>query len=90
MICTNGRTVRRERIEKNTVDYVFGDLFSPERLAYLSAAVDEAFARAAAGPDSLLRDREAALAGARRELDNIAAAIRHAWKPQPRHACRDA
>ena len=33
-------------------------------------------ARAAAGPDSLLRDREAALAGARRELDNIAAAIR--------------
>jgi hypothetical protein len=75
-ICTNGRTVRRERIEKITVDYVFGDLFSPERLAYLSAAVDEALARAAAGPDSLLRDREAALAGARRELDNIAAAIR--------------
>ena len=76
MICANGRTVRRERIEKTAFDYVFGDLFSPERLAYLSAAVDEALARAAAGPDSLLRDREAALAGARRELDNIAAAIR--------------
>ena len=42
----------------------------------MNATVAEALARAAAAPDSLLRDREVMLAEARRALDNIAAAIR--------------
>ncbi len=64
-VCGNGRTVRRDVIETLTLNYVFKDLFAPHRIAYLSAAVDEAYARAMAEPNTLVQEREQALAQAR-------------------------
>ena len=56
--------------------HVFGDLFAPHRLAYLSKAVDAALRDARGHSASLLAAKEGALQDARSELANIAAAIR--------------
>lgn len=75
-VCPNGRLVRQDRVEEAILAYVFGDLFAPPRLRYLERAVDAALERLRRhGPD-LAAGRERALADARRELDNIAAAIK--------------
>jgi site-specific DNA recombinase len=75
-ICANDRLVRREVIEAKLLAHVFGDLFAPHRLAYLSRAVDAAIARAMEDPQTGLRRKGAELAVARAELAHIADAIR--------------
>ena len=76
LICQNGKTVRRNVIETHVLHYVFHDLFGPAKLAYLSAAVDAAYARAIAQPEVHVRDQERALAKAKTELAAVAEAIR--------------
>ncbi|MCL6554247.1 MAG: recombinase family protein, partial [Firmicutes bacterium] len=76
VVCGNSRLVRREVVEQRVLDYVFGDLFAPHRLAYLTQAVDAAIERELAHTRDGAALRAQALAEARRELDNIAAAIR--------------
>lgn len=75
-ICRNRNLVRRERIEDVTLKYVFGGLFTEPRLDYLTRAVDAALQRALREAPNTLVQRERALADAKRELENIATAIR--------------
>ncbi len=75
-VCSNGKLIRQDRVEKEILAYVFGDLFAPHRLAYLQSAVNAALERALSDSTDTAGQREAALRQARQELDNIAAAIR--------------
>ncbi len=75
-VCSNGRLVRREVAEQKILDYVFAGLFTPARLDYLERAVDAALERALTQSTDIAAGREAALREARRELENIANAIR--------------
>ncbi len=76
VVCANGRLIRQDVIEKKILDHVFGNLFAPHRLAYLCHAVDAALERRLRQGGDVLAQREAALRDARRELANIATAIR--------------
>ena len=58
------------------MSYVFGDLFAPHRLAYLSHVINVAVEHAVQRSADAVTQHEAALRQARKELDNIAAAIR--------------
>jgi site-specific DNA recombinase len=75
-VCSNSRLVRQDLIEQKILSHVFGDLFAPHRLVYLERAVDQALRSMAeqAGDTKVQRDRT--LGQARRELENIASAIR--------------
>lgn len=75
-VCRNGRYLRQDVLEAKVLAYVFGDLFAPHRLAYLTRAVDAARARVTEQASDTTAQREKALREARRELENIAAAIR--------------
>lgn len=75
-VCSKERLVRWEVAEQKIVDYVFGGLFTPARLGYLERAVDAALERALSQSTDTAAQREAALREARRELENIANAIR--------------
>lgn len=75
-VCGNGKLVRRDVLEAKVLAHVFGDLFAPLRLAYLSKAVDAALRDARGQSASVLAAKEAALRQARQDLENIAAAIR--------------
>ena len=68
--------MRQDVLEAKVLAYVFGDLFAPHRLAYLTRAVERARARTLEDSSNASAQREAALREARRELENIAAAIR--------------
>jgi len=76
VVCRNGGIVRQDVIEQKILAHVFGDLFAPHRLAYLVRAVDAAMARALERSADTIGQRERALADAKRELNNIATAIR--------------
>jgi len=90
-VCDNGRLVRRDSMERKVIEYVFGDLFTPRRLAYLDRAVAEAVERMTRRSGDATAEREAALRQARRELDNIAAAIRQGiLTPTTRQMLEDA
>ena len=75
-VCGNGKLVRRDALESKVLAHVFGDLFAPHRLAYLSKAVNAALRDARGQSVTVLASKEATLQDARRELANIAAAIR--------------
>ncbi|HLW58752.1 MAG TPA: recombinase family protein [bacterium] len=75
-VCANGRLVRREVAEQKIVDYVFSDLFTPARLDYLTRAVNSALERTLRQAPDTAAQRLDALRTARRELENIANAIR--------------
>ena len=75
-VCGNGKLVRQETIEKMILDHIFGDLFAPHRLAYLSRAVDAAIREDTRNSTGVMAQREAALREAQRGLNNIAHAIR--------------
>ena len=75
-VCRNAKLVRLTRIEQVTLDYVFGDLFTPTRVEYLTRAVNTALQQAVRQAPSVAAQQEAALRQARQELENIAAAIR--------------
>lgn len=75
-VCTNRWRVRRDRLEERLLELIFGDVFSPETVAYVAAQVREAVMRLTSGTDERLAMRRAELARARSELENIARAIR--------------
>jgi site-specific DNA recombinase len=75
-VCTNGKLVRQDVLETKILAHVFGDLFAPHKLDYLAERVDAAIAKVTSNSFDALASREAALQDARRELHNIAAAIR--------------
>jgi len=66
----------REVAERKILDYVFGGFFTPDRVAYLERAIDAALKRARSLSADTVTQRERVLADARRELGNIADAIR--------------
>lgn len=74
-VCPNGKLVRQKIVEQKILDYVFGDLFAPHRLAHLTRAVDAAIREGTRRSTEDLTRREAELREARRKLDNIADAI---------------
>ena len=55
---------------------IFEEVFAPETLVYLSRKVNEAIANASMPANDLRKKRQAVLARARKELENIQAAIR--------------
>jgi hypothetical protein len=55
---------------------IFGDVFAPETVAYVSSQVREAILRLMAMPDERQKTLQTDLVRARAELDNIAEAIR--------------
>jgi hypothetical protein len=75
-VCANAKLVQQAIIERKLLDHIFGDLFAPPRLAYLSAIVDEALEDGTRTAFATSTSRDAALREAQRELDNIANAIR--------------
>ena len=60
-VCANGKLVRRDALEAKVLAYVFGDLFAPRKLAYLSKAVDAALRDARGQSTAALAAKEAAL-----------------------------
>jgi hypothetical protein len=75
-VCGNAKLIRRSKIEQVTLEYVFGGLFTPARLDYLTSPVNAALARAYQHAQGNNAEHEAALRQSRQELANIAAAIR--------------
>ena len=75
-VCGNPKLVRLAQIEQVTLDYVFGGLFTPARVEYLTHAVNSALQQAVQQAPSIAAQQEAALRQARQELENIAAAIK--------------
>lgn len=75
-VCGNAKLVRLAQIEQVTLDYVFGGLFTPIRVEYLTRAVNTALLQAVRQAPNVAAQQEAALRQARQELENIAAAIR--------------
>jgi site-specific DNA recombinase len=74
-VCQNGKLVRQDIIEQKILDHIFGDLFAPHRLAYLSRAVDAAIREGTRRSTGDLARREAALREAERKRKNILDAI---------------
>ena len=75
-ICSNAALVRRDRAEETILRLVFEEVFDSATLAYLTKKVGEALSRRAMPPIENRKQIEADLTEARRELDNIAAAIK--------------
>jgi site-specific DNA recombinase len=75
-ICTNGRMIRRERIERQLVDYVFHDMFTPLKLEFLDQVIERVFAQHGQGPDEIMRLRQSELTRALGELEHVKEAIR--------------
>jgi hypothetical protein len=66
----------RTHLPTKVLAHLFGDLFTPHRIAYLSRAVDVALRDSGGAAAAALSAKEAALVDARRELANVAEAIR--------------
>jgi len=75
-ICSNGRLARRDVIEDRVVQLVFEQVFAADAVEYVTAQVNEAIRRLCIPQADLRRQRERALSQARRELENVLAAIR--------------
>ncbi len=75
-ICANRRMIRRERIERQLVDYVFHDMFTPLKLEFLDQVIERIFAQHAQAPDEVVRLRQVELVRARAELEHVKEAIR--------------
>lgn len=76
LMCSNGRTVRRDRLEETLLRFVFDEVFSPDTVAYVSKKVNEALARRATPPDVARKKTERELAKAQAEAENIKQAVR--------------
>jgi site-specific DNA recombinase len=75
-ICTNGRMIRRERIERQLVDFVFHDMFTPLKLEFLDQVIARIFAQHAQAPDQMMRLRQSELTRALGDLEHVKDAIR--------------
>jgi len=65
-----------KRLERVVLGAILDQVFSPETLAFLNRKVNEALAAATIPADDLRKKRQAELAHARKEQENIEAAIR--------------
>lgn len=74
-VCSNGRLVKRDRLEEVILRLIFEEVFSPETVAYVSRKVNAALARRAGPLSVALKRRQAALAQARERLEHIKEAI---------------
>lgn len=74
-ICSNGKLVRRDKVEEAIIRLVSEELFSPETLAYLTDRVNRALARRTMPPEALRKQKQAELDQARMELTNIGKAL---------------
>lgn len=68
--------IRRERIERQLVDYVFHDMFTPLKLEFLDQVIEPIFAQHTQAPDEVVRLRESELAWLSGELEHVKEAIR--------------
>lgn len=68
--------IRRERIERQLVDYVFHDMFTPLKLEFLDHVIERILAQHAHTPDEAVRLRQSELARAWAELEHVKDAIR--------------
>ena len=75
-ICTNSRMIRRERIERQLVDYLFNDMFTPLKLEFLDQVIERIFAQYAQAPKETVRLRQNQLTQALKELEHVKEAIR--------------
>lgn len=75
-MCRNSRLVKRDRLEEVVLRLVFEEVFSPETVAFVAKKVNDALARQADPPTAARKRKEAELANARTELENIKEAIR--------------
>lgn len=75
-ICANSHHVQRDRLEERLLEMIFGDVFAPDVVAYVTRQVERAIAELRAAPDERRQVVEAELARARTELTHIANAIR--------------
>ncbi len=73
--CSNSRLVKRDRLEEVILHLIFNEVFSPDTVAYVSWKVNEALARRADPPSDYRKRKQAELAKARVQLENIKAAI---------------
>ena len=74
-VCRNNKLVRQQVVEQKVLDHIFGNLFAPHRLAYLTRAVNTALQDGARSANGIVAQREAALRDARTKLRNIMDAI---------------
>jgi site-specific DNA recombinase len=75
-ICGNGRMIRRERIERQLVNYVFQDMFTPLKLEFLDQVIERILTQHAQAPDEVRRLRQGELTRARAEGEHVIEAIR--------------
>jgi hypothetical protein len=68
--------VRRDRLEEILLRLIYDEVFSPDTVAYVSRKVSEALARRALPRATARKNKEADLARARSELENVKTAIR--------------
>ena len=68
---------------------IFGNVFAPEVIAYVTRRVEQAIAELRAVPDERRQLLEAELARARKEVDNIAGAIRQGIVTPQRYGSHD-
>ncbi len=75
-ICSNGRLARRDVIEDRVIQLMFEQVFAADTVEYVTAQVKDAIQHQWAPQADRRRQRERDLAQARRELENVLAAIR--------------
>ncbi len=68
--------VRRDHLKEILLRLIYDEVFSPDTVAYVSRKVNEALVWRADPPGAARRKREAELAKARGELENVKNAIR--------------
>lgn len=75
-ICANSHHVQRDRLEERLLKMIFGDVFAPDVVEYVTGQVERVIAELHAAPDERRQIVAAELARARTELTHIANAIR--------------
>lgn len=68
--------IRRERVERQLVDYVFQDMFTAPKLEFLDQVIERIFAQRTQAPDEIVRLRQSELTRALGELEHVKEAIR--------------
>ncbi len=76
-VCDNGKSVKREDLERILLDVIQREILAPRNVAYLARRVETALARASTQDASARKALEARLREAEREAENIKDAVRH-------------
>lgn len=75
-ICANSHHVQRDRLEERLLEMIFGDVFAPDVVVYVTRQVERVIAELRAAPDERRQVAEAELARAQTELMHITNAIK--------------